>query len=231
MFRGLARVAVWLAALIFFPTGAAMADTLTLQNGGTVTGSFTYDATANSVVSFNFTTTAGGGFGNESYIGPVLGSSGAVVLTNQDGDQVFGFDSVQSNGNVDELDIVLSCNGVLNCAQQAAAGNSFAVTTGFPQCPNPGTTTGFCIASGLQNQVPGGLIPEDLISAGNFLTITDPTCPSTDSCFTMTLSTTSTGTVFGGGGGGGNNNGVPEPSTLLLSALGLGALALKRFYA
>jgi hypothetical protein len=31
--------------------------------------------------------------------------------------------------------------------------------------------------------------------------------------------------------GGGGNTGVPEPSTLLLSALGLGALALKRFYA
>jgi hypothetical protein len=30
---------------------------------------------------------------------------------------------------------------------------------------------------------------------------------------------------------GGGNTGVPEPSTLLLSALGLGALALKRFYA
>lgn len=173
--------------------------------------------------------------GHHRYPGPspmsILGSSGAVVLTNQDGDQVFGFDSVQSNGNVDELDIVLSCNGVLNCAKQATAGNSFAVPTGFPPCPNPGMTTGFCIASGLQHQVPGGLIPEDLISAGNFLTITDPTCPSTDSCFTMTLSTTSTGTVFSGGGGGGNNNGVPEPSTLLLSALGLGALALKRFYA
>jgi hypothetical protein len=44
----------------------------------------------------------------------------------------------------------------------------------------------------------------------------------------MTLSTVPVGTVLTGGG---NNTGVPEPSTLLLSALGLGALALKRFYA
>jgi hypothetical protein len=226
MVRAFPRVAVFLVACLLLMAGVARADTLTLQNGGTVTGSFIYDMTTNSVISFNFTTTAGGGFGNESYIGPVLGS-GAVVVSNQDGDQVFSFDSVQSDGTVDELDIVLSCGGVLNCAQLAAPNSSFAVTTGFPPCPNPG---GKCIASGLQNQVPGGVIPEDLISAGNFITVTDPTCPGTDTCFTMTLSTTSTGTVFNGGGGTGNNN-VPEPSTLLLSALGLGALALKRFYA
>jgi hypothetical protein len=52
--------------------------------------------------------------------------------------------------------------------------------------------------------------------------------------FTVALSTTSTGTVFSGGGtgnyGGGGNTGVPEPSTPLLSALGLGGLALRRFY-
>jgi len=234
MVRAFPRVAVFLAACLLLTAGVARADTLTLQNGGTVTGSFIYDMTTNSVVSFNFTTTAGGGFGNESYIGPVLGSSGAVVLTNQDGDQAFGFDDVQANGTVDELDIVLSCNGVANCAEQAISGNSYAVTAGsnmFPSasCPNNGTTTGYCIASGLQNQVPGGVIPEDFIGPGNFITITDPTCPGTDTCFTMTLSTTSTGTVFNGGGG--SNTGVPEPSTLLLSSLGFAALALKRFYA
>lgn len=234
----MARTFLWVsfffAAMLSLTAGSALADTLTLENGGTVTGSFTYDATTNAVLAWNFTTTAGGGFGGENYLGPGVAGSGVVVLTNQDGDQVFGFDATQgATGEVDELDIVISCNGVINCAQQATAGNSFAITSGpnfFPSasCPNLGTATGFCIASGLQNQVPGGLIPEDLIGPGNFITITDPTCPTTDSCFTMTLSSTSTGTVFSGSGGGGGNNNVPEPSSLLLSVLGLAAFALRR---
>jgi len=238
MSRGVFRCLSLALAILFLAAGAVFADNLSLVNGGTVTGSFVYDATTNTVVSFDFTTTAGGGFGNESFIGPVSGSSGAVVLTNQDGDQAFGFDSVQSNGDVDELDIVLSCNGVANCAEQAVSGDSFAVTAGpdtYPSasCPNLGTTTGFCIASGLQNNVPGGLAG-DLIGPGNFVTITDPACPSTDHCFSLTLATASTGTVFNGSFGGGNNNGgggtpgVPEPSTLVLSALGFAGFALKR---
>ena len=230
MARGFARPLIFLVAVCLLAAAGARADTLTLENGGTVTGSFVYDATTNTVVSWNFTTTAGGGFGGEVYSNTNAGS-GAISLTNQDGDQVFGFDAAQpATGEVDELDIVLSCNGTVNCATQATTGNSFAVTSGVPPCPNPGTTTGFCIASGLQNQVPGGLIPEDLIGPGNYITITDPACPGTDSCYTFTLATAATGTVFSGGGSNNNGGGntVPEPGTLLLSALGLAAFALKR---
>jgi PEP-CTERM motif len=216
-----------IGALIFTLTcgvGVAMADTLTLSGGGTVNGSFIYDATTNSVVSFNFTTTAAGGFGNEVYNNTNIGS-GAVVLTNQNGDQVFGFDALQASGTeVDELDIVLSCGGVVNCATQASLappGTSFAITAGFPPC---GTGAGFCIASGLQNSVPGGLQPEDLLSAGNFVTLVDPPpCITGHVCFTATLSTAATGAVFNGGGTG-TGTPVPEPSTLLLLASGIGVL-------
>ncbi len=226
MVRGFTRTASLLAALILLAAGGAMADTLSLADGSTVTGSFIYDATTNSVVSFDFTTSGTATFGGESFVGPVSQSSSAIVLNNLDGDQVFAFDSVQSSGFVDELDIVVSCGGVANCVNQATVGNSFAITAGQPTCG----TTGFCIASGIQNNVPESL-SQDLMTGNNFITITDPVCPSTDHCYTLTLSTTSTGTVFSGNNnGGGGNTGVPEPSTLVLSALGFAALALKRAY-
>jgi len=215
-----------LAVLILFTVGVARADTLSLADGSTVTGSFVYDATTNNVVSFDFTTTGTATFGGESFIGPVSQTSGATVISNQNGDEAFTFDSVQSSGFVDELDIVVSCQGVANCVNQSTVGNSFAITAGQPTCG----PTGFCIASGIQNNVPESL-SQDLMTGNNFITITDPTCPSTDHCYTLTLSRTSTGTVFSGNGnnnGGGGTTGVPEPSTLLLSALGFAAFALKR---
>src|SRR5579862_6685837 len=104
MVRAFPRVAAWLAVCLFLAAGAARADSLSLVGGGTVNGSFVYDATNNSIVSFDFTTTAGGGFGNESYVGPsVAAGSGGTIVTNQDGDQVFSFDAAQSDGTVDEL--------------------------------------------------------------------------------------------------------------------------------
>ena len=227
MFRGLARAAVWLAAFVFFLAGAAMADTLTFANNeGTATGSFTYDATTNKILDYNFSLSSSGtgapiSFGATTYnsADTAIGTS-SIVVSNPNGDEVFSFFEIQpSQSRLDEFDIVIACGGVANCVTQATEGNSFAIVSG-----NCGPT---CVSSGEQTGVPENITPSRFLGPNNFINITDPTCPVNDSCFTMSLSTTSTGTILGGGGG--DTTGVPEPSTLLLSALGLGGLALKRF--
>jgi hypothetical protein len=236
MVRAFPRVAVWLAVLLLFAAGAAMADTanLTFVDGKTVSGTFAYDVTQNKIVSWNFVSTEFNGttFDSTSVNSQCFGfPCGGLALTNPNGDVVYGFDSLQANGQTDEFDIVISCGGVQNCVQNILSqagngvGNSFAITTGQPTCnPNGGT----CIAAGEQKDIFNclGSSCQVLLAGNNFLTITDPPSPG-DVVVDMTLSSAPVGTVLNGNGG---NTGVPEPSTLLLSALGLGGLALKRFY-
>jgi PEP-CTERM motif len=240
MARAFPRVAVWLAVLLLFSAGAAMADTanLTFVDGNTVSGTFAYDVTQNKIVSWNFVSTEFNGttFDSSSVNSQCFGfPCGGLALTNQNGDVVFGFDAAQPNANnaLDEFDIVISCGGVANCVQNILSqagngvGNSFALTTGQPAC-NPNAPN-FCIASGEQQNLFNclGASCQVLLGGNNFLTITDPPSPG-DVVVNMTLSSAPVGTVLSGNGG---TTGVPEPSTLLLSGLGLGALALKRFYA
>lgn len=226
MFRGLARAAVWMASLVFFPMGAAMAngiplgtETLTLLDGSTVTGYFTLDTATNTLTSWDFTTTAGTLFGAETFnsADAAQGASGTIV-TNSNGDEVLSFGENQTAIR-GELDLVIACGGTVNCLTNAnlSSPQSFALNTGPQPSPCPGL---FCIPSGLQS------VPEGVGMGMNpgFLNVSDP-----NGQLAFNIDSAATGTVFNGGGG--NNTGVPEPSTLLLSALGLGALALKRFYA
>jgi len=240
MVRAFPRITVWLAVLLLFAAGAAKADTTTLSfvDGNTVSGTFQYDVTQNTLVSWSFASTAFGGttFDSSSANGQCFGLPCGSVQNNQNGDVVFGFDAFQPNlngGTSQELDIVIACGGAANCVQNIllplvgnGVGNSFAITTGQPGCTLG--APGLCVESGQNKDIFNCLTNCILALLGNnFITITDPPSPG-DVIVDMTLSTVPVGTVLTGGG---NNTGVPEPSTLLLSALGLGALALKRFYA
>ncbi len=128
------------------------------------------------------------------------------------------FSSVQNSVSID---VQTACNGQdLTCFTNADAAYLAAYTSG-------GTLVGTMALSTLS----GNGAPEQL------LTVSGPG-----------IAYVQFGTLFGdtesqigyfdnltfgpgsGGGTGGGNTGVPEPSTLLLSALGLGGLALKRFY-
>src|SRR5260370_17219413 len=88
MARGFARVTICLAVLFLFAVGAAKASTINFVDGKTVTGSFVYDKTTNTVVSFGFLITAGGPGGTTFQNG--VNAGGALLLNNQDGDQAFG---------------------------------------------------------------------------------------------------------------------------------------------
>src|SRR5260370_7720771 len=95
MARGFARVTICLAVLFLFAVGAAKASTINFVDGKTVTGSFVYDKTTNTVVSFGFLSTAGGPGGTTFQNG--VNGGGPIVLNNQDGDPAFGFVAAQPN--------------------------------------------------------------------------------------------------------------------------------------
>ena len=238
----LARGAVWLAVLLLIGAGSAMADTANLSfvDGGTVSGTFVYDVTTGTVVSWNFVSTEFGGttFDSSTANGQCFGvPCGGQKISNQNGDTVFGFDAFQPNGNgggtTDELDIVISCGGVVNCVQNVLSqlgnnvGNSFAITAGPPTCPNPNSAaTGTCIPSGEQQNIFNclGAGCTSFLGANNFLTITDPPSP-TDVLVNLTLSNTLVGNLVGGGGENPPPP-VPEPSTVLLLGAGLGVAVI-----
>lgn len=193
-----------------------------LGDAGTLTGFFELDGTG-AVTNWNLTTTDGSVTGS-NYTPADNGPSFYPLITG--GSYAFS-DQISSgltfgttplfNGGL--LTITVDCQGVANCLAQASAGQFFTITGATETY-----TTWSC--SDPTNCTPSVAAPRTLdVSGGAFINVTDPV-----GGLALNLDTTAMGTAWTPGSGTGNT-GVPEPSTLLLSALGLGALALKRFYA
>src|SRR6266481_4336101 len=200
MVRAIPRLTVWLTVVLLAMASAAMADstTLTFVDGNTVSGTFKYDVTTNTLVSWDFTSSAFGGttFDSNTANGQCFGVPCGSVQNNQDGDVVFGFDAFQpnvNNGTSQELDIVIACGGAANCVQNIllplvgnGVGNSFAITTGQPGCTLG--APGLCVESGQNKDIFNCLTNCILaLSGNNFITITDPPSPG-DVIVDMTLS-------------------------------------------
>ena len=217
-------------AVLAFCSSAAWADpmvgttplnwcstSLCTGDQGTLTGYFVLDSTG-AVTSWDLTTTDGSVDGSHyttsDAASPAIVSGGGTAYTFSD--HFFSGHNLGGDPNIPlynggTLTISVDCGGVANCLAQATPGQFFTIT---------GATetfgTWFCSQGDLSctNSVAA---PRRLdISGGAFIDVTDPA---------WNLNATAVGTPGSGSGNTGGNTGVPEPSSLLLSALGLGGLA------
>ena len=196
--------------------------------GGTLSGGFVYDATTNTFTSWDIMVTAGvdaGGnaFSALTYSNTITGDTAGPGGFNANGFFDFSFFSpTGGNGNPPFNGRTLS---------MVALGNTAATT--FANLPAPGQTTQIqlitddsplasaanCFAIQPPGAIPCSVEGQSLggraLQQPAFLNITDP--PGTDVTYSLTFTNVPA-----------SGTSMPEPSSLLLSTLGLAAFALKR---
>jgi|HubBroStandDraft_2_1064218.scaffolds.fasta_scaffold216170_2 hypothetical protein len=222
---------------------AALADTtytlsgVTFNDGGIVSGTFTVDA-SEAITSWDILTTAGtiansnnyGALPATTYVGAAANPAVAAIspLTPTILDVIFTIPSGPPCPGIDGGGGLGACSGAgLNFWISGSSLPTTGPISLIPgmDCPAGMTTPGDCSSYGGGSAEVYLGIPSIGTSGFN--------CPGpsggnyTGACLPYRLITAGELTT-GTGGGGGGNNGVPEPSTLLLSALGFAAFALKR---
>ncbi|HLH05951.1 MAG TPA: hypothetical protein VKW78_01805 [Terriglobales bacterium] len=195
-------------ALVFLTT-AARADSITFDDGGTLTGSFTFDATTNTITAWNFFVTGGSAnFSTLTYSNTVAGSVASFGGFDGAGFAPFSFYSPTGgddpgtafNGRTLQFVVPGSPTSpsfpaselpgpgqtlqlVLSTASNPNGATCGSLNTGATACSSEGEEVGF----------------RNIVSPA-FVDITDPACTGSDTCYTFTYTSIA---LTGGGGGGG----------------------------
>ncbi|HUL35568.1 MAG TPA: PEP-CTERM sorting domain-containing protein [Candidatus Eisenbacteria bacterium] len=201
-----------IASLALLPA-AAKADSFvdwtlsgSFSDGGAVSGTFTLDATTGAITAFDVATTAGSVLGAYTYDAT---NTVASYITSP-GEPTFPDTLDFSSGTSPIYDLQFAIGAL------SATGGAVTIFTVTSNCPGSGSLGG---------------CSSELVTTAH---LGDNGCINDGSSNVRCLvSGTLSGTVEGSTGGnpgdnGGGNTDVPEPSSLLLTALGFAAFALKR---